>query len=250
MKKVLVACDLDNTLIHSYKHRGAEDVCIEHIREKEQGFIHPEALEKLLLLKAKTQLVPVTTRSVEQYLRIRWEQAGAPEYAITTNGAILLKNGEIDEEWAEESRRILERYKEELVQVLAALEEEGLYIRCRNVDGMYVFAYCREGVDAGVQVEKYRGVTSLTVIASGKKIYFLPNEFNKGSALQRWKKRFMPEYVIAAGDSEIDLPMLEEADLAYVKEGIFDRLSGKIPRLFTNEINLLDSILEEISFPE
>ena len=37
MKKVILACDLDNTLIHSYKHKKDDDICIEFIKEKEQA---------------------------------------------------------------------------------------------------------------------------------------------------------------------------------------------------------------------
>ena len=38
MRKILFTCDLDNTLLHSYKHRQDGDVCIEILKEKEQGF--------------------------------------------------------------------------------------------------------------------------------------------------------------------------------------------------------------------
>ncbi len=41
--------------------------------------------------KSSSLLVPVTTRSVDQYRRIRWPGSREPDLAVTTNGAILLE---------------------------------------------------------------------------------------------------------------------------------------------------------------
>jgi hypothetical protein len=90
MEKILFACDLDNTLIHSWRHRKSGDVCIEHIGEKEQGYMSPKAAELYRSLPENILLVPVTTRSVDQYRRIEWPGNREPELAVTTNGAILL----------------------------------------------------------------------------------------------------------------------------------------------------------------
>ncbi len=244
MKKILMACDLDNTLIHSYKKKKEGDVCIELIKGKEQGFINDSIREKMRRLNEKVIFVPITTRSIEQYLRIQWEQIVIPRYAVTTNGAILLDNGEKDPAWLGESDTILENYKDELSRILALLEQEDDYIRCRSVDGMYVFAYCKEGIEAEKKVRYYQEKTALDVISSGKKIYFLPGEFNKGYALQRLKRLIRPDYIIAAGDSEIDIPMLELADLALCKQEIADRVGNGNKRVFYDESSLVNTVME------
>ncbi len=244
MKKILMACDLDNTLIHSYKKKKEGDVCIELIKGKEQGFINDDIREKIRQLNEKVIFVPITTRSIEQYLRIQWEKIAQPKYAVTTNGAVLLKNGKKDLDWLEESRTILENYKDELSRILKLLKQEDDYIRCRTVDGMYVFAYCKEGIEAEKKVVSYKEKTILNVISSGKKIYFLPREFNKGYALQHLKDRINPDYVIAAGDSEIDIPMLEIADLALCKNEICNKFYHKNKRIFYDESNLVNMIME------
>ena len=43
MKEILLACDVDNTLIHSWKHRKEGDLCIEYIvyRGKRAGIYEP-----------------------------------------------------------------------------------------------------------------------------------------------------------------------------------------------------------------
>lgn len=143
MKKILVACDLDNTLIHSYKYRREDDICVEIFKGREQGFICKDAVKKLVLLNDKVEFIPITTRSIEQYQRIQWEKMVVPEYALTTNGAILLKNGVKDDVWLQESTRIVRKYQGELNRVLEFLEKEEEYIRCKFVDGMYVFCIAR-----------------------------------------------------------------------------------------------------------
>ena len=90
MKKILLACDLDNTLIHSYRHKKDNDICIETINDKQQGFISPHTYEFIKNIPENITLIPVTTRSIEQYMRIQWKKA--PEYALVANGTILLKN--------------------------------------------------------------------------------------------------------------------------------------------------------------
>ena len=57
--------------------------------------------------------------------------------------------------------------------------------------------------------------THLTVQHSGRKIYLFPPKLNKGEALLQLKKLFNPDKVFCAGDSVIDVPMLNLADVAY-----------------------------------
>ena len=244
MKKILVACDLDNTLIHSYKYRREDDICVEIFKGREQGFICKDAVKKLVLLNDKVEFIPITTRSIEQYQRIQWEKMVVPEYALTTNGAILLKNGVKDDVWLQESTRIVRKYQGELNRVLEFLEKEEEYIRCKFVDGMYVFLYCKDGVDIAKKVERYRERTILHVVSSGRKIYFLPPEFNKGEALCRLKERFLPNYVVAAGDSEMDLPMMESADFAFGKREILGKNLRENRRIFIDENNLLNEMFD------
>ena len=56
----------------------------------------------------------------------------------------------------------------------------------------------------------------MKVISSGKKIYFFPPEINKGTAVIRLKQKFDSQLVICAGDSAIDIPMLNMADVSIV----------------------------------
>lgn len=216
MKKILLCCDLDNTLLYSYKHKQKNDICVEWLHGKEQGFMTLKAYQLFQMLCQRISIVPVTTRSLEQYKRIRLPKEDSIEYAVTTNGAILLHNGEMDREWYTKSFEQVVPYQTELKRLQNILIEQDKYLRCRIIDDMYLFAYGKEGIDINECVREYTEKTPLTVMASGRKIYFLPPSINKGETMIRLKQRLKPEFVAAAGDSKIDLPMLKESDLAIV----------------------------------
>src|SRR5947208_5976810 len=94
---VLVASDLDRTLIYSRKARSlgvdaADAVCVEVHDEKESSFVTAAAAAGLAALADEAVLVPVTTRIVEQYRRVRLP-GREPAYAIAANGGVLLVDG-------------------------------------------------------------------------------------------------------------------------------------------------------------
>ena len=219
MSRSLFLCDLDNTLIHSLKHRQPGDVCVEYRKGKEQGFASPRAVELLRETIRTGRMVPVTTRSAEQYRRIGWPDGLAPEFAVTTNGALLLHHGEIHPGWLAESQQAVAPFRAELERMLSLLLEQNRFVRCRMVDGMYVFAYCGPELTVGEVAASFTGRTALTVIPSGRKLYFLPPSVSKGAALLRLKALLNAGRVLAAGDSRIDLPMLALADRALVPPG-------------------------------
>ena len=90
--KILFACDLDNTLIHSHKRRRTGDICVEYYVDQEQSFMSPKALDLLKKISERVLFVPVTTRSINQYRRIFWTEDFLPRYAVVANGAYFLHN--------------------------------------------------------------------------------------------------------------------------------------------------------------
>lgn len=246
MRKILFACDLDNTLLHSYRKKKDGDTCVEWLKGQEQGYMDGYVYENLGKLMECVMFIPVTTRSVEQYGRIQWGNHSRPKYAVSTNGAILLDHDALDAAWMECSKAEAGKYRTEMENLLPELLSDGDYIRCRMVDEMYLFSYCREGVSVRDKVRQCASMTKLTVVASGKKIYFLPPHFNKGEALKRLVERFAPECVIAAGDSGIDVPMLEIADIAFAKEEIIGQVNHKEKHVFVDEKDLICKVFSTI----
>ncbi len=224
MNKILFTCDIDNTLICSYKHKQEGDVCVEILKDKEQGFTTQKTLELLKIATEieKLNIVPLTTRSIEQYERIKFGE-GAPKQALVTNGTLLI-NGitmRVDEPWWMESLAVVAPLKKELDRLYALLTPmTDSFIRVRIVDEMYLFVYCSDKVDPAVMATMLAMQTTLKVEYSGKKIYFFPEVANKGVAAKRMTTKLGADYLIAAGDSSIDLPMLRMADLAIIPQSL------------------------------
>lgn len=244
---LLFACDLDNTLMFSHRHKEPGDICVEWLEGKEQGFMTPEVWERLGTLPSGIRLLPVTTRSVEQYRRIRWPEGAEPEYAVTTNGGILLGREGPDPAWLEASRTLAEPYRKTLMGLYEELPHQSWCLRRQTVDGLYLFAVCPEGTDMEACAALYRGKTPLTVEPSGRKLYFFPPGLDKGAAVEAARRRFGSCRLACAGDSALDLPMLRLADLALVPgKELAERLPGnKAVRVCPKDIRFSEFVVDE-----
>jgi hydroxymethylpyrimidine pyrophosphatase-like HAD family hydrolase len=180
-------------------------------------------MEKLPLLSSQVIFCPVTTRSIEQFERIRWPEGIHMNCAVVSNGGNLLR-GEVDffqdREWRDESERLVMPCMEELEHLHRRYSTDPDFIRCRIVDDTYLFTYCAPGVDVAEKTAEVSRGCKVNVISSGKKIYFFPEGIDKGTDIKRLKKRLGADYVICAGDSTIDIPMLNEADAALVPDAM------------------------------
>ena len=209
----ILACDLDNTLIHSYKKFRDGDICVEIYDGHEQSFISPEALDLLKKISAQIFFVPITTRSITQYRRIFWTKDFSPNVAVVANGAYLL-NGDRQEIFLRDV--VDEKISAELETLRESFSTDTRFNICRIVDESFLFLRCRDDLDAAEIFFE----TNLTVQHTGKKIYLFPPKLNKGTALKRLTEKFSADEVFAAGDSEIDLPMLEVADVAFAPKNL------------------------------
>lgn len=241
---LLFLSDLDNTLLFSRRRRGPGDVCVEWLEGREQSFMTAGVWEKLRRLPENVRLVPVTTRSVEQYRRIRWPDE--PEWAVTTNGGILLEPSGPDPAWLEASRALAEPYQAALAHADAALEGEAWCLRRRMVDGLYLFAVSEDAETAESGAAGFREAGALSVAVSGRKTYFFPPGLHKGAAAAL-RERVRPRRTVCAGDSLLDLPMLALADTALVPDAELAALCpGKDVRICPKEVRFSDFVLDEV----
>lgn len=217
MERILFASDLDNTLIFSHKHRRPGDICVERFEGREQSFMTPRAFALLREVASTVDFLPVTTRSIEQYRRIRLPVE--PERAVTTNGGILLRNGIPDGSWLLESQQLAQPYQAELARLYEELPGQDWCLRRKMVDGLYLFAVCQG--DIRTCAAAYRGRTPLVVAPSGRKLYFFPPGLDKGAALKRLA---LPD--ICAGDSTLDVPALRLSGTPLVPDLELARLVG------------------------
>lgn len=222
-KRFILACDLDNTLIYSKKHDHNGWICVEWIHDVEQAYMSPETVRLLQEVNQTISFVPITSRSIEQFSRLKFPEGCIPYYALCTNGAVLLREGKEDVTWKRETSKMLAPWQRELSKMKDSLETSDSFIRCRIVDNSYLFVYCASGISPEAMVKSIQTETTLTVIASGKKIYLLPEPLNKGYALRRFIELLDQDVkLIVAGDGTMDIPMLKQADVAIYPAGLFN----------------------------
>lgn len=219
MKKIVLACDLDNTLIHSLRQYRSGDVCVEEVDGKPWGYMSRAACELLNEVTQRVCLIPVTTRSVAQYRRLRWPGGVEFSCAITTHGGVLLNGTEADPRWAADTEALAAPVRPHLTELVAQLAATGSFLRCRMVDDVYAFVYCRELEQAREATAEWQGLPGICCVRSGKKVYLIPKGIDKGTAVQRLKRRMGGMRVLCAGDSVMDIPMLEVADAALAPAG-------------------------------
>ncbi len=214
---ILFACDLDNTLIYSYKKAAESSICVETMGEKELSYMTPRAYSLLQEADRETVFVPVTTRSIEQYRRIRLLKNGFPKYALTSNGGVLLVDNDIDEAWSRDTAEIIKDSMEELHRGIEILSKDPAVVRAADiVDGVFVFTKTRDVAGSTWALKSALDMEKVSVDSNGEKIYIIPKALDKGTAVRRIKKLLNIGTVICAGDSCFDIPMLQAASMAFV----------------------------------
>lgn len=212
-KKIIFHVDLDNTILYSYKHDiGADKRCVEVCQGKEISFITQETFRLLREVKSRAVIVPTTTRTTEQYSRINLG-AGAFQYALTCNGGVLLVDGAEDADWYRESLKRISRSKSSLARAMEFLEKDRRRtFAVRFIKELFVFTKCGEPEAVAAELEAVLDMETVDVFSNGAKVYVVPKALGKGNAVDRFREYINAAYVMAAGDSEFDISMLEAAD--------------------------------------
>lgn len=216
----IFATDLDNTLIYSYKWADATDICIEKKEGKSLCYMSSTVYFQLKKLSEKIMIIPVTTRSLEQFNRIQLPFCQVPSYALVSNGGILLKNGEVDKQWLEQTKQLVADCNKQLdiaYDYLEGAEERNFELR--RVDELFLFTKSKQPTKTIDRLKSQLDLDKVAIESSDKKIYVLPKCLTKGLAIKRLRKILPIKNLLAAGDSiDFDLSMLKEADIAIALE--------------------------------
>ena len=235
-KRVVFAADLDNTLIHSYLHEKEGDICIEYKKDFKQGFMTKYAYDNMPEIINRYIFVPVTSRSIEQYLRIGYIKDLA-KYAITSNGGRLLINKKEDEEWNNETNAIVNKYHEEYMKLESVYKDDVDLRIAKMIDESYYFLLVKDDVDPSQKLLDCQKITNLDAVLSRRKIYILPKEIDKGKSVLKVKEMLGADLLIVAGDNSFDLAMLNVADIAIVpNEKMKSRVNA--PKILVNDTDL------------
>lgn len=247
---ILFASDLDNTLIHSYKKANLQDICVEYKDEKALSYMTPSAYNLLSMLRKQKDIcfVPLTTRSSEQYERIKFFNDTCPELALSANGGILYENGVKNSDWFNESRELISDCCTEFEKGIDHLQDdEYVYFETRLVDELFVFTKSAAPLTTKTVLESVLDLNKVCIFNIGEKVYIFPNVLTKGNALRRLKEKFSFKTTICAGDSEFDYSMLNEADYALCPGQIKEHIHSACCTPFdTENQNFAEQILRYI----
>ena len=205
---------------------------VEIYKEREISFISNHTYELLKKVNEEFLIIPTSTRTIEQYERIDLK-IGTFKYALVCNGSVLLVDGKKDKDWYEESLRLAKPSNLEVKKALEYLENDKRRIfELRHIEDLFVFTKCDEAETVVNELRKYLDKNLVNVFNNKEKVYVLPTSLSKGKAIERLRKYLKVEFIIASGDSEFDISMVEAADV------------GLVPHGFKSEFNIKSDICE------
>ena len=119
--------------------------------------------------------------------------------------------------------------------------------RVSIVDEMYLYAVGENENIAQYYANLFYKKTELQIEVSGRKIYFLPLDLNKGKAVERLRQKFGDQIVISAGDSQMDISMLQKADISIFPHQNITGIEAEITHIQSkNNMIFSDYVLQTV----
>lgn len=217
---MIFASDLDRTLIYSQSFiddgsKKSEVICVETLNNKKISFMTTKSIVLLNRLLSQRKIVPVTTRSTEQFRRVKPFQNC--EYAITSNGGTILYFGHELEEWKSRIDDIVRKNSYQMEGIMDKIGKQGFCIyQPKLVENKFIFTKTNDIYKCREYLEKIINLKGFKYSIQGQKVYVIPNEISKEEALKFLKKKLGEKELIVAGDSNLDVDMLDFADIALI----------------------------------
>ncbi|KLU66839.1 sucrose-6F-phosphate phosphohydrolase [Desulfosporosinus acididurans] len=227
-KSVLFASDLDQTLIYSRRSiipslQADTFLSVEQLDNQDISYMSPSALKLLKEISRQILFVPVTTRTKLQYSRVNFQGYGIyPRYAVTSNGGTIIKEGREDKGWEKqvlagwdycaEARDLLRRFREISHPSWVLKDSDKL------ADDLFYYCIVDRSKIPFPELEEFTlwaGKMHWNLSLQGRKLYLIPRHVSKKSAIQYLQEKEGLSTLVAAGDSLLDLELLQKADAAY-----------------------------------
>lgn len=231
--------DLDNTMIYSH-HRGIgkPKIVVEHLDGKEQSFM-TELTYDFLSYADWLVVVPVTTRTKQQYDRIECSEKLRFKYAIVCNGGKLLVDGKEDLEWSDKTDVFARDNYESLEQATELLSKLCRSETMHRPERYMSYVKCSDPERIYKEISKSVDPNKVNVQRDGRKVYLFANGISKGEAVKRFIRKRKPETILSAGDNLMDISMLNNADFAFVNRTITDLITC------TNRITIEETLFSD-----
>ncbi|MFC4615907.1 HAD family hydrolase [Cellulomonas algicola] len=227
MSAVVVACDLDRTLIYSAAalRLGGDDeqapaMTVAEVFEGEPvSFWTRDAEEMIGDLVEAAWFVPTTTRTRKQYARVRFPEPG-PRYAVTSNGGHILVDGEPCADWTATVHARLGECAPlaEVVEHLRVVAEQPWVRKHRVAEDLFTYLVVHRDLLPPTFVDDltaWCAARGWTVSLQGRKVYCVPAPLTKSAAVAEVAQRVGADLTFAAGDSLLDADLLVAADRAF-----------------------------------
>jgi hypothetical protein len=266
---MIFASDLDQTLIYSPKSfrlvEGQPMVAVSPVEMYERrhiSFMADEAMVKLQQIASNGLFVPATTRTIEQYKRISlFREKIIPAYSVVSNGGNVLINGVVDLVWQKEIKMNVEQgclCLEKMLESFNEIRHDSWADPVRIADGLFYYCVVQRDQVPLKELEAFSlwaEGQNWKVSLQGRKLYLVPQVVNKWTAVSYIRDLVQGGAVVAAGDSLLDLCMLEQADYAIApRHGeIWESYSNsRLPMCnvkFTKQAGILatNEILDEVA---
>lgn len=226
-KPVLIATDLDRTMIYSrnaFAAAGPETICVEYLDGAPLSYMTVAAAAAMTELAAVAAVLPTTTRTIAQFDRIRFPGAPWP-FAVTSNGGNILVDGVPDAQWRRTVDTAVRAGGATLAEIGAALRDridDSWVLKYREADELF----CYLVVDLAVMPPEFLAEwdswcrpLGWSASRQGRKIYTMPTAVCKSRAVAEVRARLVATGrldpaapTLAAGDGALDAEMLRAAD--------------------------------------
>ena len=218
--RVLVATDLDRTLIYSLAAAGdcppEELIPVEFFDGRAISFMTTPGLALLSRLVTEHLVVPVTTRTPEQLARVRLPGSPA-RFAVAANGGVLLVDGVPDVDWSAQVRAAVGTAAplHEAYAALVGACDPAWSKQPRIASELFCYGVIdRASLPEHVlpELEEWASAAGWAVSLQGRKLYVVPRPLTKAAAVREVARRAGTTVTLAAGDSLLDIDMLAAAD--------------------------------------
>lgn len=246
---MLFATDLDNTMIFSHRivdESKSNVQCVEFYKGRPITYMTLSSIQKLKNLMQQIYIIPVTTRSISQFNRV--ELWSTIEYAIVDNGGTILHYGVPFIEWEQYIQKVLANYNLQAVCDLFT-DLPDLLLKPKIVDGKFVFTKSSNVTKSKTILQQKLDTKIWQISFQGNKIYAIPQGITKGIALQYLCENLLHNHlpVIAAGDSDLDISMLDYATYGIIPSDCQLSILEKKEWIRTGVgINSADNILDYV----
>ena len=221
----LIASDLDRTLIYSASalqlpsvdEQSPNLVSVEIYEGKPLSFMTLAASRRLTEIACAATFIPITTRTMAQYRRVRFPGV-QPAFAITSNGGNILVGGVPDAGWHRSTAAAIDECGASLAEVRAELRmrsQDNWAIKRRVGDELFCYLVVDPLELPDDFIESWSSWCSergWRVSVQGRKIYAIPSPLTKERAMLAVANRIGARRTLAAGDGALDSGFLAAAD--------------------------------------